>query len=323
MNSKGANTPQAGIIPEPGGHGFFVVLAQRPGARAREIARVVASVPARAAALARAEPRAKLAATVSFGSTFWDELSPEKRPAQLHPFRAMTMDSRSAVATGGDVFLHVVSHRKDLAWELASRVVDELRALTTTVEEVTGFRYRDMRDLSGFIDGTENPKGAARAKAALIAEEDPEFAGGSYVFVQRYVHDLPGWTALSTAEQEGIVGRTKKNSTELTGKKMLPSSHVARTVVEENGEELKIVRHSFPYGNTTEAGLYFVAYMRRLDIVETMLRRMIGATDDGHHDRLLEFTRAVSGATFFAPSLPLLTSLGTPERLSSSIRKGG
>jgi putative iron-dependent peroxidase len=310
--------PQSGIIPEPGAHASFLVLRAAPAAspaqtqaQAREIARIIAGAPRRTAALSKEEPRAKLLTTASFGSSFWDLISPARRPAQLHPFRAMAMDARSAVSTGGDVFVHVVSHRQDIAFELARRLRDDLDGLTTMVEEVSGFRYRDSRDLTGFIDGSENPKGKARAKAALIGDEDPDFRGGSYVFVQRYIHDLKRWSALSTHEQEGVIGRTKKDSTELPDKKKPPSAHIARVVTEENGEELQIVRHSFPYGNTTEAGLYFVAYMRELRIAEKMLRRMIGATEDGQHDRLLEFTRAVSGATFFAPSARVLSSFAS------------
>jgi len=303
---------QPGIFPEPGAHALFLVFrASAPSAKsAREIARVLAKIPSTVIALGKEAPKAKVTATVSVGSSFWDLLSPGKRPVQLHPFRAMAMDDRSAPATHGDVFVHIISQQKDIAFELAQRVRSSLGSLVTLQEEVSGFRYKDKRDLTGFIDGSENPKGKARVPAAFIGDEDPDFRGGSYVFVQRYVHDLVKWGAVAQAEQEAIVGRTKKSSIELTGKKKLPSSHVERTVIEENGEELKVVRHSFPYGNTTEAGLFFVAYARRLDVVETMLRRMIGTTDDGEHDRLLEFSRAVTGATFFAPSATLLSTWG-------------
>jgi putative iron-dependent peroxidase len=311
--------PQTGILPEPGAHALFLILDAETGhaAQAREIARVVAGVPRKAAAMTKADPRKKVACTVSFGSSFWDLISPEKRPLELHPFRAMTMDDRSAPSTGGDVFIHLVSQAKDLLFELAHALRAELGALVSVKEEISGFRYKDSRDLTGFIDGSENPKGKARAPAALIGDEEPAFSGGSYVFVQRYVHDLARWALLPVSEQEGIVGRTKKDSIELSDKKKPASSHVARTVVQENGQELKIVRHSFPYGDTSTAGLFFVAYARRLGIVETMLARMVGASGDNQHDRLLGFSRAVTGATFFAPSAPMLASFlksGEPQR---------
>ena len=175
---------------------------------------------------------------------------------------------------------------------------------------VQDFRYLDSRDLTGFIDGTENPSGdAQRAAVALIGDEDPDFAGGSYVFVQRYVHKLNTWAALSEPEQEAAIGRSKADSKELPETIKPPSAHISRVVIEENGEELEIVRHSFPYGTLNEHGLFFIAYTRNLDIPEQMLCRMLGATGDGHHDRLMDFTQAVSGAHFFAPSLELLTQL--------------
>jgi putative iron-dependent peroxidase len=297
---------QPGILAQPESHAVFLVLRVRDPIAA---AAVAATVPKRVQALAR---EAKTAATVSFGSEMWDAIWP-RRPRELHPFRAMAMDGRAAPSTGGDLFLHVSSKRADLAFELARDFKNALEG-AVVLEEVIGFRYRDSRDLTGFVDGTENPKGKERGPAALIGEEDPEFAGGSYVFTQRYVHDLSRWNRIETAEQEGIVGRTKKHDKELSDAKKPPTAHIARTVIEENGEELQIVRHSMPYGTTTEAGLFFVAYMRRFEIVEHMLRRMIGATDDGLYDRLLEFTKAVTGAHFFAPAVPMLRELGESKK---------
>jgi porphyrinogen peroxidase len=177
------------------------------------------------------------------------------------------------------------------------------------MEEVHGFRYLDTRDLTGFIDGTENPKGKERAMAALIGKEDPAFAGGSYAFTQRYVHDLKKWASIPLPEREGAIGRRKKDSKELSAKVKPPTAHISRVVIEENGEELQIVRHSFPYGAVTQAGLFFIAYTKDLAVPEKMLSRMFGTSGDGLHDHLMDFTRAVSGATFFAPSLKVLKSL--------------
>jgi putative iron-dependent peroxidase len=194
-------------------------------------------------------------------------------------------------------------------FELAQRLRAALGDRACVFDEVHGFKYRDGRDLTGFIDGTENPKGKARAGVALVGAEDPAFAGGSYVFTQRYVHDLARWSALPVREQEGIVGRRKPDSKELSDAAKPPTAHIARAVIEEHGEELEIVRHSFPYGTTSEHGLFFIAYCRTLDVPERMLARMIGASGDGLHDRLLEFSHAVTGAHFFAPSLPGLRRL--------------
>lgn len=305
--------PQGGILPEPGAHAVFLVLDVVDRGAARDVGRAAAGAADRVTALARAAGRAKLAAAVSFGSDLWDRLFP-RRPAHLRPFCALQIDRRVAPATHGDVFVHLTSDRADLAFELAAALRTEMGRAVEVTEEVHAFRYRDARDLTGFVDGTENPKGKARAPAALVGDEDAAFAGGSYVFTQRYVHDLARWNVLPVAEQEGIVGRRKKDSEELSGARKPPTAHISRVVVEEAGAELEIVRHSLPYGTTTEAGLFFVAYMRRPDIAERMLRRMMGAADDGLHDHLMDYTRAVSGAHFFAPSAPMLASLAAAEK---------
>jgi putative iron-dependent peroxidase len=237
-------------------------------------------------------------------------LSPGKRPLRLRPFKAIDANGRRAPNTGGDLLVHSISKRLDLNFELAVRFMGELGDTVEVMDDVTGFRYLDSRDLTGFIDGTENPKGKARAAAALIGAEDRDFAGGSYVFTQRYVHDLKKWAALPLAGQEGAIGRRKRDSKELPDTVRLNTAHISRVVIEEAGEELEIVRHSFPYGTVSEAGLFFIAYTKDLRIPERMLGRVMGAADDGLHDHLMDFTRAVSGATFFAPSLKVLRALG-------------
>jgi len=302
--------PQDGILPQPGPSAFFLVLRVLDHARdARGVGRAAAGVPALAGKLAAAEPAARLVATVSIGPELWDALSPERRPAGLRRFRSLEVDGRRAPSTGGDVLLHVTSKRPDLNFELAQQLRCALGDRVVVFDEVHGFKYRDGRDLTGFIDGTENPKGKARAAVALVGNEDPAFAGSSYVFTQRYVHDLARWATLPVREQEGIYGRRKADSKELSDAAKPPTAHIARTVIEEHGEELEIVRHSFPYGTTSEHGLFFIAYCRTLDIPERMLARMIGASGDGLHDRLMEFSRAVTGAHFFAPSLAGLRRL--------------
>jgi porphyrinogen peroxidase len=299
--------PQGGIIPEPSARALFLVLGvPERGRTARRVASVLERVPALTHTVGSVDPGARLVCTAGVGSEFWDAIA-RKRPRGLRPFRTVEHGGRRAPSTGGDLLFHVVSEREDLNFELAMRPMRELGDAVRILDEVHGFRYLDSRDLTGFIDGTENPKGVERAEVALIGEEDPDFAGGSYAFTQRYVHDLARWSRLPQSEQELAVGRRKHDSEELADKP--PTAHVSRVVMEEDGHELEIVRHSFPYGTVSESGLFFIAYTRTLDIPEKMLARMIGATGDGHHDRLLDFTRAVSGATFFAPSLRLLTSL--------------
>lgn len=303
--------PQSGILPEPSEHALFLILRVRNRARnAATAARAAARIPALTAALAKSAPRDRLVSAVGFGAALWELVSPAMRPRAFRPFPSLEVDGRRAPATGGDLLLHTTARRADLCFELALRFRRELGGCVEVMEEVHGFRYLDARDLTGFIDGTENPTGSERAEAALIGREDPAFAGGSLVFTQRYVHDLARWERLAVREQEGVIGRRKRDSRELPDRVKPATAHIARTVIEEGGHELEIVRHSFPYGTTSECGLFFIAYTRDLAIPEKMLRRMIGAAGDGLHDRLLDFTRAVSGANFFAPNTARLRSLG-------------
>jgi putative iron-dependent peroxidase len=289
---------------------FLVLRVPELAGDGAAAARIAAQTPALARSVAKLAPRAKLAAGIAYGSALWDVASPGAKPRALRPFTPIENGALSAPATPGDLLLHATSQRADLNLELALRLRAALGARAEVVEEVHGFQYLDSRDLTGFIDGTENPSGArARSDAALIGREDDAFAGGSYAFTQRYVHDLARWSRVPLAEQEGAIGRRKRDSKELSAKAKPASAHIARVVIEEDGEELEIVRHSFPYGTTSEAGLFFIAYTRDLGIPEKMLARMYGTSGDGLHDRLMEFTRAVSGASFFAPSAELLRKL--------------
>ena len=304
--------PQAGILPEPGPCALFLILrVPDPAGSAGTVARVARRAPALAHRVGAIGPRAKLVCTVSFGPELWDAVSPGRRPKGLRPFRALDVGGRRAPSTGGDLLFHILSRRHDLCFELAMQLMSPLRDHVEVMDEVHGFRYLDSRDLTGFIDGTENPRGRKRASVALIGAGDPGFAGGSFVFTQRYVHDLERWATLPTREQEKVVGRRKRDSAELSDRVRPPTSHISRVVIEEEGEELEIVRHSIPYGTVSEAGLFFIAYDKTLDTFEKMLSRMMGASRDGLHDHLMDYTRPVTGATFFAPSLKKLRSLPT------------
>jgi len=303
--------PQAGIVPEPSPYALLLLLkVHDPAQNGRAAARVAAGIPALVRKTGAIDPRAKLVCTVSFGPEFWDVVSPGKRPRGLRPFKALDIDGRRAPNTGGDLLFHILSKREDLNVELALCIKRALGNTVEVMDEVHGFRYLDSRDLTGFIDGTENPKGKERAAVALIGKEDFVFAGGSFVFTQRYVHNLQQWVTIPEKEQEKIIGRRKRDSKELSDKAKPPTAHISRVVIEENGEELEIVRHSFPYARANEAGLFFIAYNKTIDTFEKMLGRMMGASGDGLHDHLMDHTRAVSGAIFFAPSLQVLTSLG-------------
>jgi len=301
--------PQNAILPEPGSSALFLVLRVAEAQAVTPLAKLLAGVPEMTGALAAQAPDAHLVSAVGIGSELWDRLAPRKRPRGLSAFATVEANGRRAPATGGDLLLHIISDRHDVNFELALRLRRQLGSAIEVLEEVHGFRYLDSRDLTGFIDGTENPHGAERAEVALIGAEDPDFAGGSYAYTQKYLHDLGRWTALATADQELIVGRRKADSEDLPEAIKPATAHIKRATIEDNGAELKIVRHSFPFGTTSAAGLFFIAYCRTLDIPERMLRRLIGTSGDGVHDRLMEFTRAVTGANFFVPSLQVLGAL--------------
>jgi len=199
----------------------------------------------------------------------------------------------------------------DLCFELATQIMARIGDAVAPVDEVHGFRYFDDRDLIGFVDGTENPRGQAAIDAVLIGEEDAAFAGGSYVIVQKYLHDLDGWNALSTEAQERIIGRTKLSDIELDDSVKPTSAHSALTTIVEDGKEIKILRDNMPFGRAAhgEFGTYFIGYSRSPRVTEQMIENMFVGRPPGNYDRLLDFSRAVTGTLFFVPSATFLDSL--------------
>ena len=240
--------------------------------------------------------------------------SRRQRPAELHPFREILAGSRHAVATPGDLLFHIRATRMDLCFELATQIMTVLGSAVSPADEVQGFQYFDNRDLLGFVDGTENPTDQAAIDATVIGEEDAAFAGGSYVIVQKYLHDLAAWNALSTETQERIIGRSKLADIELDDAVKPSFAHNALTVIEEDGKEVKIVRANMPFGHPGqgEFGTYFIGYARSPRTIEQMLTNMFVGLPPGNYDRLIDFSRAVTGNLFFVPSTNFLDSV-TPD----------
>ncbi|MGA7341988.1 MAG: Dyp-type peroxidase [Terracidiphilus sp.] len=255
---------------------------------------------------------AGLTCVVGFGSDAWDKLFGNPRPAELHPFREIRSGGRHAVSTPGDVLFHVRARRMDICFELVMQIMERLGGAVSAVDEVHGFRYFDDRDVIGFVDGTENPRGDAALEAALVGDEDAFFAGGSYIIVQKYLHDMKAWNALSTEAQERIIGRRKLSDVELDDAEKPTSAHNALTVIEENGKEVKILRDNMPFGRPGygEFGTFFIGYSRTPRITETMLENMFVGRPPGNYDRLLDFSRAVTGNLFFAPAASFLEGSG-------------
>ncbi|MBV8528390.1 MAG: Dyp-type peroxidase, partial [Candidatus Dormibacteraeota bacterium] len=171
------------------------------------------------------------------------------------------------------------------------------------------FKYFDERDLLGFVDGTENPTGDVARDAVTIGDEDAAFAGGSYVIVQKYVHDMQAWNTLSTEDQEKVFGRTKLQDIEMPDDIKPANSHLALNVIEDdNGNELKILRDNMPFGSIAndEYGTYYIAYAKTPDITERMLRNMFLGDPVGNSDRVLDFSTALTGCLFFVPTADFL-----------------
>jgi putative iron-dependent peroxidase len=254
---------------------------------------------------------AGLTCVVGFGADAWDKLFGSPRPADLHPFQEIRSGGRHAVSTPGDILFHIRAKRMDLCFELATQIMDSIGDAVSIADEVHGFRYFDDRDIIGFVDGTENPRGEAARDAAIIGGEDPAFAGGSYVIVQKYLHNMKAWNALSIEAQERIIGRRKLSDIELSDAEKPASAHNALNVIEEDGKELKILRDNMPFGRPGhgEFGTYFIGYSRTPRITETMLQNMFVGRPPGNYDRLLDFSRAITGSLFFVPSATFLDNI--------------
>jgi putative iron-dependent peroxidase len=287
---------------------IFLIVTVRDGAE--EVARdLLADVAGLTRSVGFRTPEGTLSCVVGIGSQLWDRLFTGPRPAELHPFQELNGVRHQAPATPGDLLFHIRARQMDLCFELAGQLIQRLVDSADVVDEVHGFKYFDERDLLGFVDGTENPTGAAASFAVAIGDEDPDFAGGSYVIVQKYLHDLAAWNALSVEAQENVIGRTKLADIELADDVKPSNSHVAlNTITDDDGEERQIVRDNMPFGRvgSGEFGTYFIGYARTPDVTEQMLRNMFLGNPPGNYDRILDFSTAVTGVLFFVPSSDFL-----------------
>ncbi|NUR27558.1 MAG: Dyp-type peroxidase [Catenulispora sp.] len=312
---------------------MFLVLTVEEGGEAA-VRELVPDLTALARAVGFGRPDAALACVTGFGSAAWDRLFSGPRPAELHPFVALEGPQHSAPSTPGDILLHIRADTHDACYDFVDNVLNRLGGAVKIVDEVHGWRYKDVRDLLGFVDGTENPEGVEAVDATLVdAERDPEFVGGSYVIVQKYLHDMTAWNALSDREQELVIGRTKAGNVQLPDAQLPKTSHVDRnTIVGPDGEEQDIFRANMPFGSFKdgEFGTYFIGYCATPEVTEQMLRNMFLGDEAGHRDRILDFSTAVTGGLFFvpptsflddppaAPSGDLSTLSPTPSRPSAS-----
>lgn len=301
---------------------IFLVVTVNPGGEP-----AVRDLLADTAALQRSVgfrvPGAGLSVVAGVGSQIWDRLFSGPRPAGLHPFRELSGSRHRAVSTPGDLLFHIRASQMDLCFEYAAQVMARLADAVGVCDEVHGFRYFEERDLIGFVDGTENPVGPAAAAAVLIGDDDPDFAGGSYVIVQKYLHDMPAWNTLPVDEQEKAIGRSKLSDIEMPDEIKPVDSHVAlNTIYDPDGTQRQILRANMPFGTagSGEFGTYFIGYAATPSVTELMLENMFIGRPPGTTDRILDFSTAVTGNLFFVPSADFLDDLPGPPGAAGAAR---
>ena len=288
---------------------FLVATIDDSPAAAASVHAALAELSGLVRAVGFRVPDAQLRLIAGIGSAAWDRLFSGPRPARLHEFVALTGPRHHAPSTPGDLLFHIKGGSLDVCFELGGRILASMAGAVTVVDEVHGFKFFEQRDLLGFVDGTENPDGPDAVDAVRIGDADPEFAGASYVHVQRYTHDMAAWNALSVPEQELVIGRTKLEDIELDDAVKPANSHVAlNTIEDEDGNELQVVRANMPFGSLGdgESGTYYIAYAADPAVTERMLVNMFLGDPPGNTDRILDFSTAETGSLFFVPTIDFL-----------------
>ena len=301
-------TAQAGICAEPNLHAYYLMFNILP-AGFSAMPDALAQVPALWQSLGHTYPDAEFSGLVAIGNQAWDELYPNARPSELTAFPAQVAGARSAPETPFDLFFQLRADRLDVAYIAVQKVLALLAGLAELKDERQGFRYLERRDMTGFVDGTENPQGEDRAAVALVQEG--QFAGGSYLHVQHYKHKLTRWEKLAIADQEQVYGRTKPDDIEFETEQKAPTAHTLRTNLKDDaGNSMEILRQSLPWGTANAQGLVFISCCNTPVHFTRMLESMYQSDEHGHFDHLMLFTQAETGAAFFAPSEQWLSSKG-------------
>ena len=291
---------------------FLVVIVANEQAALAKVSSVLGGLDDLVKTVGFRDLSGRLSCVAGIGRDLWDRLHSAGRPKELRPFAPIKGTVHTAPSTPGDLLFHIRSERPDLCFEFERILLDSLGACVTVVDEVSGFRYFDARDLLGFVDGTANPTNFDLHSSVLVGNEDADFAGGSYVVVQRYLHDLNAWRRVPTPLQEEIIGRTKIDNIEIDDDNAPRKSHKSlATIVDADGHEYDILRDNMPFGRPgrQEFGTYFIGYSRYLWVIEKMLQRMYVGDPVGAYDRLLDFSTPHTGTTFFAPARPTLQRL--------------
>jgi putative iron-dependent peroxidase len=256
-------------------------------------------------------PVSRASCVMGIGHDAWLRLNlPAPLPKELANFAPIIGEKHTAVSSRGDLHFHIRADTTSICYDMAAAISDVLDAVAVSVEEVHGFRYWDSRSILGFVDGTENPHGQDREFFGMIGDDDPAYKGASYLFVQKYIHNLNAWKGLSTEDQEKVIGRYKANDIEMADDVKPSNSHIALANI---GDDLKIVRDNMPFGNmsTNEMGTYFIAYASTFSTVQTMLNNMFIGSPVGNYDRILDFSTAKTGSLFFVPTFNMLDDLSS------------
>ena len=308
MDSQVMPREQLGVCAEGNLHSVYLMFSANDGVES-QLRPCVANIAQYIYDLSDQYADSAFNGFVAIGANYWDSLYPIARPAQLKPFPAMSSDNRDAPAHEYDLFVHLRCDRYDILHLVANEVCQMFEDLVELVDEERGFQFMDTRDLTGFVDGTENPKGRHRQEVALVGDEDRPFRSGSYVHVQKYAHNLSKWHRLPLKKQEDIFGRTKIDNIEYASEEKALTSHTKRVNLKDSdGKSMEILRQSMPYGSMKEQGLMFISNCRNSVHFEKMLHSMIHGDREGHHDHLMHFTQALTGSAFFAPSLDFMES---------------
>lgn len=243
-------------------------------------------------------PDSGASCVIGIGYNAWLDLHlPVPIPKELENFVPIVGKKHTAVCSKGDLHFHIRGNDNSACYDMAHAVSDVLEPVAISMEEIHSFRYWDGRSILGFVDGTENPQGQERAFFGLVGDDDPVYKGGSYLFVQKYIHDLTAFEELSVEEQEKVFGRYKSNDIEMQDNIKPSNSHIALANV---GDEFKIIRDNMPFGNisTNEMGTYFIAYASTFSTVKKMLNNMFIGSPTGNYDRLLDFSTPETGTLF-------------------------
>ena len=251
-------------------------------------------------------PDSKASCVMGIGYEAWQQLElPQPQPKEFKKFQEIKGSKHTAVSTEGDLHFHIRADEKSFAYDMASTISGYMKEIADCVVEVQGFRYWDSRSILGFVDGTENPHGKDRDHFAIVGDSDLQYEGGSYLFVQKYIHNLDAWKSLSVEEQEKVIGRSKDHDIEMDDDVKPKNSHIALANI---GDDFKVVRDNMPFGNaaTNEMGTYFICYASTFSTVEKMLTNMFIGNPPGNYDRILDFSTAQTGTLFFVPSMDML-----------------